>query len=244
MGATVLDRLSWPEIQAQRDAGRATVVLALGATEQHGPHLPVATDSLIGDRLAWMVAERLDAFVAPTVRIGCSHHHLAFPGTLSVSPQTFGAVVADLVRSLVRGGFRKVVLLPTHGGNFAPLGAALDELGPVEGIEIKALTDVRVLLALAQLGAEEHGVPLGDGGLHAGEWETSMLLSIHPDLVHPERAEPGYTGDLQAALGSLFENGVDSIASNGVIGDPTSASAENGERYWAKALQIVMDHIQ
>lgn len=243
MGVIALDQLSWPEVEAERDAGRTSVVVALGATEQHGPHLPLATDALIGDRLAWLVADRIDAFVAPTVRVGCSDHHLAFPGTLSVSPRTFAAVVGDLIRSLARGGFRKVVLLPTHGGNFAPLGVALDEIGPVDGIEVKALTDVRVLLALAQLGAEEHGVPVAAGGLHAGEWETSMLLSIHPELVHPERAEPGYTGDLQAALGSLFDKGVDSIASNGVIGDPTAASAGNGERYWAKALQIVMDQI-
>src|SRR5690348_11891152 len=120
MGAVVLDRCRWPEVQALIAAGRDTVVVALGATEQHGPHLPLATDALIGDHLAALIADRLDAFVAPTVRIGCSSHHLGFPGTLSVSDDTFGAVVGDIVRSLARGGFRRVILLPTHGGNFAP----------------------------------------------------------------------------------------------------------------------------
>src|SRR2546423_1321269 len=187
MSAVELDRLSWPEVKSEIEAGRDTVVIAFGATEQHGPHLPLATDALLGDHMARLVADRLDAFVAPTVRVGCSEHHLEFPGTLSVSEETFHAVVADLVRSLARGGFRRVVLVPTHGGNFGPLARALEKLGPVEGLEVSALTDLSALFAIAQLGADEHGVPLTEGGLHAGEWETSMLMSIHPELVHLER---------------------------------------------------------
>jgi creatinine amidohydrolase len=243
VGAVQLDRMSWPEVQAELAAGRDTVVVAFGATEQHGPHMPLATDALIGDHLAQLVADRLDAFVAPTVRVGCSEHHLAFPGTLSISEQTFHSLVADLVRSLARGGFRRVVLLPTHGGNFGPLAEAIEKLGPVEGVEISALTDLGALLAIAQLGAEEHGVPLTEGGLHAGEWETSMLEAIHPDLVHPERGEPGYTGDPQAAIGAIFASGVHTIASNGVIGDPTKASPEHGQRYWEEVLSITVEQL-
>src|SRR5262249_40380245 len=155
-----------------------TVVIAFGATEQHGPHLPLATDALIGDHLARLIADRLDAFVAPTVRIGCSEHHLEFPGTLSVSESTFHSLVADVVRSLARGGFRRIVLLPTHGGNFRPLAAALEQLGPIDGVELCALTDLGTLFAIAEVGEQEYGVALGEGGLHAGEWETSMLMSI------------------------------------------------------------------
>jgi creatinine amidohydrolase/Fe(II)-dependent formamide hydrolase-like protein len=243
MGAISLDTLSWPEVRSELEAGRDAVVVALGATEQHGPHLPLATDALIGDRLAWLVAERLDAFVAPTIRIGCSSHHLAFPGTLSFSDETFHGVVTDLIQSLARGGFGRVVLLPTHGGNFGPLGTALERLGPVPGIEIQGLTDVRVLLAIAQLGAEEHGVSMGAGGLHAGEWETSMIMAIHPELVHLDKGEAGYTGDLEHALGALFGQGVDAIASSGVIGDPAASTVQHGERYWAKALEVVMAQI-
>jgi len=243
MSALTLDTLTWPDVKAEIENGRDTVVVAFGATEQHGPHLPLATDALIGDHLAALVADRLDAFVAPTVRIGCSKHHLAFPGTLSIADETFYAIVGDIVRSLARGGFRRVVLLPTHGGNFAPLAAAVERLGAVDGIEVSALTDITVLLAIAQLGAEEHGVPLGDGGLHAGEWETSMVMAVHPELVHPERGAPGYTGDLEAAIGAIFEQGVETIAPNGVLGDPASASAEHGQRYWDKALEIVMEQL-
>jgi creatinine amidohydrolase len=243
VGAMELDRMSWPEVQAELAAGRDTVVMAFGATEQHGPHMPLATDALIGDHLARLVADELNAFLAPTVRVGCSEHHLEFPGTLSISAQTFHAVVADLVRSLARGGFRRVVLLPTHGGNFAPLAEAIQKLGPVEGLEVRALTDLGALMAIAQLGAEEFGVPLNEGGLHAGEWETSMLEAIHPDLVHPERGQPGYTGDLEAAIGAVFTEGVHRLAPNGVLGDPSQASPEHGRRYWDKVLSVALAEI-
>jgi creatinine amidohydrolase len=240
VGAVELDRMTWPEIAAEQERGRDTVVVAFGATEQHGPHMPLATDALLGEHLSRMVAESLDAFVAPTVRLGCSEHHLEFPGTLSISDSTFHGIVADLLRSLARGGFARAVLLPTHGGNFGPLAAALELLGPVSGLEVRALTDLSTLLTIAQLGAEEHGVPLGEGGLHAGEWETSMMLAIHPELVHPDRGEPGYTGDPQAAVGAIFGAGVHTLASNGVIGDPGRASAEHGVRYWDEVLRVTL----
>jgi creatinine amidohydrolase len=98
VGAVELDQLSWPEVKAELERGRDTVVVALGATEQHGPHLPLATDALIGDHLARLVAERLDAFVASTVRLGCSEHHLEFRWTLSISEDTLHAVAGDVVR--------------------------------------------------------------------------------------------------------------------------------------------------
>ncbi len=214
MGAVELDVMTWPEIRAEIDGGRGTVVMAFGATEQHGPHMPLATDALLGDHLARLVADRLDAFLAPTVRVGCSQHHLAFPGTLSISEETFHALVGDLVLSLATGGFERVVLLPTHGGNFGPLASAIEKLGPAPGIEVRALTDLGALMAIARVGAEEHGVPLGDGGIHAGEWETSMLLAVNPELVHLERGEAGYTGDPEAAIGAIFGSGVDSVAAN------------------------------
>ncbi|MEA2346541.1 MAG: creatinine amidohydrolase [Thermoleophilaceae bacterium] len=243
MSAKELDKLTWPEIRDELAAGRDTVVIAFGATEQHGPHMAMATDALIGDHMAALIAEELDAFVAPTVRVGCSSHHLAFAGTLSFSAETFHAIVADLVASLARGGFRRVVMLASHGGNFGPLQAAIEKLGPDPGIEIVGMTDLGALATVAQFGAEKHGVPVNEGGLHGGEWETSMMLAIAPDLVHMSRGEAGYTGDPMGALAGLFEGGVDSIAPNGVLGDPSAASAENGRRYWAKVVEIAMDQI-
>ena len=241
--AIELDTMTSPEVRDAIRGGRDTVVFALGATEQHGPHLPLATDALLGDHLARLVAERLDAFVGPTVRVGCSSHHLEFAGTLSVDEATFAGIVHGLVRSAARGGFARIVLIPTHGGNFGPLGAALEQLESDLSIRVSALTDVRVLLAIAQTGEEEFGVPLSAGGLHAGEWETSLLMAARPDLVRVDRGEAGYTGDLDAALGAIFGQGVHSVAANGVIGDPTESSAAHGERYWDRVVEIVLGAI-
>ena len=243
MGALELDRMSWPEIRSEIDAGRTTVVIAFGATEQHGPHMPLATDALLGDHLARLVAEQLDAFLAPTVRFGCSEHHLEFPGTISISELTFHGIVADVVASLARGGFGRVILIPTHGGNFGPLAAAIEAIGPDPGIEVRALTDLGALLAIAQLGEREYDVPMGEGGLHAGEWETSMLAAIHPDMIRLDRREPGYTGDPEQAVGAIFGAGVHSVAENGVIGDPARSSAEHGERYWDEVLRITLEQV-
>jgi creatinine amidohydrolase len=243
MTATELDTLTWPEVEAQIEAGRDTVVAALGATEQHGRHLPLATDALIGDHLARIVADRLDAFLAPTLRVGCSEHHVGFAGTMSLSEESYHMVVADLVRSLLRGGFGRIVLLPSHGGNFGPLAAAVAKLEEAERAHVVALTDLGVLFEIAQMGEREFGVPLAEGGLHAGEWETSLMLAIHPELVRMESAEAGFTGDLQQAVGSMFAGGVASISKNGAIGDPARSSAEHGERYWASILELVLEQI-
>ncbi len=244
MPAVDLDTLTWPRIEAAIAAGRDTVVVALGATEQHGRHMPLATDALIGDHLASLVADRLDAFLAPTLRIGCSEHHVGFAGTMSLSEETYHGLVGDLVRSLLSGGFRRIVLLPTHGGNFGPLAGALDKLDAASRAHVSALTDLGVLFEIARLGEREHSVPLADGGLHAGEWETSMMLAIHPELVRMESAEPGYTGDLQTAIGSMFAGGVASISENGTIGDPAASSAEHGERYWAAVIDLVLEQLR
>jgi creatinine amidohydrolase len=121
-----------PEVCKEVARGRSTVVVPFGAVEQHGPHLPLDTDAVLGDRLGLLLAERLDALCAPTVRIGCSQHHLAFAGTISLRPETLGMIVRDVVDSLAQHGFRRIILLPTHGGNERPLvhaAAAAERVG-------------------------------------------------------------------------------------------------------------------
>ena len=93
---------------------------------------------------------------------------------------------------------------------------------------------------IAMIGAEVFGVPLGDGGVHAGEWETSMLLVARPDLVHLDRSEPGFTGSLEDAMAGIF-NGIETLAANGVVGDAAAASTAHGERYWAAAVDLVIE---
>ena len=244
MAALELFTLTWPEVRHEIDGGRDTIVLTFGATEQHGHHLPLGTDTIFGAELGRRLADRLDAFYAPTMPIGCSRHHLAFPGTMSLQEETFCGVVGDVVRGWARHGFKRIVLLPTHGGNFGPLAVALERLGPVDGIDVIGITDLSVLVgATLGLGAEL-SVPNSAGGLHAGEWETSMLLALEPELVHMDRAVSGYTGDPQAGLQTFLEKGMDALSDNGVIGDPRGASSEHGQRYVERLVDLAVELVE
>jgi len=242
--ALELETTTWPEVRREIDAGRDTVVVAFGAVEQHGHHLPLGTDSFFGDELSRRLADRFDAFRAPTVRIGCSRHHLAFPGTMSMEEETFAGVVGDLVRGWARHGFRRMVLLPTHGGNFAPLGAALERLEPQDGVRVIGITDLGLLVnATLGLGAEL-GVPASEGGIHGGEWETSMMLALKPELVEMDRAVPGYTGDLESGIQRFLAEGVDALTDTGVVGDPRNASAEHGVLYMDRLLELAVELVE
>lgn len=239
-----LEQLSWPEVRREISCGRDTIVVPFGAVEQHGPHLPLGTDAIFGDEVGRMVAARLGAFLAPTLRVGCSSHHLAFPGTMSLGEETFYQVVADVVAGLTRHGFRRIVLLPTHGGNFRPLGEAVTRLRPPEGVRLITFPDVSLLLGAILPVASSLGITPTEGGVHAGEWETSMMLALRPDLVRVEAAEAGYTGDLMSGVQRFFEEGVQAIAENGVFGDPRRASAEAGRRYLERIVDVVVQKIQ
>src|SRR3989304_3169374 len=135
-----------------------------GAVEQPGPHLPLGTDAIFGDEIGLAVAERLDAFLAPTVRVGFSPHHMAFAGTLTVDEETFGVVARSIVRALAGHGFRRIVLLPTHGGNFRPLGAAVSGLPPMDGVKVITFPDVGMLLNAILPPASEMGLTPAEAG--------------------------------------------------------------------------------
>jgi creatinine amidohydrolase len=244
VGAVDLYTLTWPDLKREIEAGRDTVVLALGAVEQHGHHLPLGTDSIFGDELGRRVAERLDAFYAPTIRVGCSSHHLAFPGTMSIEQETFELMVGDVVRSWARHGFKRIVLLPTHGGNFDPLAAAVERLGPVEGVNVIAVADLGMLIEATLVLGGHLGIPPAEGGVHAGEWETSMMLALRPDLVDMKRAVPGYTGAIEDGLARFFAEGIDALTETGVFGDPTRASAENGRKYIERLIDLVVEFVE
>jgi creatinine amidohydrolase/Fe(II)-dependent formamide hydrolase-like protein len=244
VGALDLYTLTWPEVRREIEAGRDTIVVAFGAVEQHGHHLPFGTDSILGDELGRRVAERLDAFQAPTVRVGCSRHHLAFPGTMSIEEETFQRLVGDLLRGWAAHGFRRIVALPTHGGNFAPLAGALERLGPLDGVEVIGISDLGVLVqATLGLGAEL-GIPASEGGIHGGQWETSMMLALHPELVRMDRAVAGYTGDFESGLQRFMGEGVHVLTDTGVFGDPTHASAEHGWLYIEKLLDLAAELVE
>jgi creatinine amidohydrolase len=230
MTALHLDRLTWEDIKQEIQNGRDTVVVPFGSTEQHGPHLPLGTDAVLGDEIGWRLAERLDAFLAPTVRFGCSAHHLAFTGTISLGEKTFRSIVADVVASLSRHGFRRLVLLPTHGGNFKPMAKAVAEIEPVKGVQVLAFTDLMGLVGAAAQSSRSFGVDAAKSGAHSGEWETSLMLAIRPEQVKMDRAAEGFVGELSEIMSQVFD-GIQNLDQNGVLGDPRPATAEAGKRY-------------
>ncbi len=238
----LLEEMTWPEVEGALAGGFDSVVVAVGAIEQHGRHLPLLVDAVRGDRLALEVARRLGrSLVGPTIRVGCSEHHMGFPGTISVKTDTLKAVCRDYVTSLARHGFRNVYLVPSHGGNFAPLATMLEELRAAGGskCEVHAYTDLLEFVGLWEEAVREVAPELTRGvGGHADIAESSEMLCIRPDLVREELAEPGYVGGFDAALAErIFAEGLRAVTANGVLGDPRGMSREIGERCIARAAE-------
>ena len=202
----LLGERTWPEV-----AGRDDLVLVVptGSTEQHGPHLPLDTDTRIAVALADALAGT-DArlVVSPPIAVGASGEHAGFAGTLSIGTEVMRSVVVELVRSADH--FAGVVIVHAHGGNRAALDAATEQL---------ATEGRRVLVVRA-------GVPGGDA--HAGRTETSLLLHLAPEVVRLDRAAPGEGRPWSELDDAIREGGVIAVSPNGVIGDPTGASAEEG----------------
>lgn len=229
-----LAELAWPDVARAVAAGATTVIWPLGATEQHGPHLPLGTDTVRAAALAERLAERLPVLVAPVLPVGCSDEHGGFAGLLGVDAETLAAVIADCARRMVGWGVRRLVVLSAHGGNGRALALAearlrreLPELALWIPDAAAVCGDaVRTIAAL-------DGVPFAAVGLHAGEGETSELLRLCPERVRMDRAAPGYTGDMDEGLARLVASGTRALAASGVVGDPRPADADRGERYLA-----------
>ena len=234
----LLATMTSPQVQAEIAAGRTTIVVPFGAVEQHGPHLPLDTDTVLADRLGPLIAERLDGLCAPTIPIGCSKHHLALAGTLSLQPETLQRVVRDLVESLAAHGFHRIILLPTHGGNEEPLRQAAAE-SRRDGITL-VVAGLGAIVAALLADASARGVTPGDQGGHAGELETSLMLALAPHVVRTSLMEAGYLGPLDdGATRVFFDQGAAALSPNGVIGDPRGSSSAAGHAYVAAFLDEV-----
>ncbi len=232
-GTRSYDRRTSAEVGA--DAGRLAVV-PVGATEQHGPHLPLGTDTLLATAVAEsIVARGPDLVLGPVLGIGCSGHHLAFAGTVSLAPAAFVGAVSDVCRSLT-GARLGVVLLNGHGGNKAPLGVALSTLAE-EGIRAYALTYWDLL---ADVASEEFGDLAACG--HACALETSLMQHLHPELVRddliPQGATPPAWPDphMFSADAVQVVRPFQEISADGVIGRPSLASPASGRRLFDEAV--------
>ena len=236
-----LDTLTSPELEAMVTSGRTTAVLPLGSTEQHGGHLPLATDTRIGDALAERFCQRIpEAIRLPTLPVGCSSEHLGFSGTLSLSSATFAAVLNELVTSLAACGFRRVFLFSAHGGNFAALAEALPDIrASAAGIDVAAFTDLARLTSVLQRESAGCGISAQAAGHHAGEVETSIVLGLDSACVRRGSLAAGFvepTDDPQ----SLFYPRLQLRASSGVVGDPTLANAARGLCYLERWTDILV----
>jgi creatinine amidohydrolase len=221
---TRLERLSWPEIGDAIAAGKTTAIIVVASSEQHGPHLPEATDALIGEGLAVRLAQKLgNALVAPVIRPGCSDHHLDFPGTISISPDLLLRIIDSYLVSLRHCGFRQFFIFSSHGGNYPVLPQMAEQGLPPDVIVVSDLAAFTgtMLKALRPFGRQDETIP------HADASETAEMLVLHPDLVHMEHAEKGFVGEM--SLPRLQERGLRAISKNGVLGDPIGATSEMGE---------------
>ncbi len=231
----LLAEMTWPEVERAVAAGATTVILPLGATEQHGPHLPLGTDTLRAAFVAEQLGKTLaSTLVAPPLPVGCSDEHTGFAGLIGVDHETLARVIADIGRRLVGWGVKCLVLLSAHGGNAEALELArarLKEEAPE--LAVRTLTPSPALIAALLAIAEGDGVPSAAVGLHAGEGETSEMLSLRPDLVRMDLAVAGYAGPMGEIMPRLRQAGVRAVAPLGTLGDPSRACARRGAAYLA-----------
>lgn len=238
-----MEQMTWPEIQTRLEAGARTAIVVSGSIEQHGPHLPLVTDTAIGEAVGERVARLLgNALCAPVLRPACSDHHMAFAGSFTIPEPLFAALLEQYCRSLAHHGFDTIVLLSSHGGNFAPItrcAPAIQQALP--GVRILPVVDLHGYLAAMNRPLVEAGVPFERAGLHAGATETAMMLSLMPEHCHPDRAEEGYLGPLND---DLFTMGFKRFAPNGILGDARGARAEWGEAALDSLAQYLAGEIR
>ncbi len=227
-------------------APRATVVLPVAATEQHGPHLPVWVDTLVGERVAAAAAERLaeqaPVLVCPVMPFGASNHHLIYPGALSLSTDTLIRVLTELTDSLVTSGFRRIFLLNSHGGNEEVIRLAARELA----LRHPVVAGAASYWTLAWQAMIEEGDALEVGRVpgHAGGFETSMVMALEPELVRREqlpllRGGRGKRSRDDPAGRPMNQRHGSWQESDGYSDDASDASAEHGARLFELIVREV-----
>jgi creatinine amidohydrolase len=241
-----LEDLSWTQVELALTRGMTGIVVPLGAVEQHGPHLPLSADADRAIALAMRVARRLgDSLVAPALRVGCSELHMGYAGTVSLRPETLEAVCIDYVRSLARHGFRDILFLSGHGGNFRPLQQMLPRLRAAAReidaeCRVDAYTDLVELISVARWVVEEEtGLGARVGG-HGDIAESSEMLYLRPEFVQPELAEEGTVGEFDAVeLERIMARGFRAVTRNGVLGDARGLNAELGEKLLEATARVI-----
>lgn len=231
-----LPAMTRAQVDALPAKASAVVIVSAGSVEQHGPHLPVGVDAMLGQ--AWLGAalERLPAtapvYTGPAITYGKSNEHLGFPGTITISARTLHRLLLALARQVHDLGFRTLAVLNTHGGNTAVLLAALREIQASLGLNA---------VLIAPTWRPTVGEQEARFGIHAGRIETAWMLALAPDLVHMDRAvcefpahldDPGEVRPVHAVATSGWMSA--DLSRSGVMGDATAATAGDG-RAWFEA---------
>ncbi|HKS49742.1 MAG TPA: creatininase family protein [Amycolatopsis sp.] len=215
-----------------RERAAEVALLPVGSLEQHGPFLPLTTDTVIACTIAREIAAAYPVQLLPPVTISCSHEHAAWPGTVSISATTLYAIVRDVADSLRRSGIGKLVLVNGHGGNYV-LANVVQESGAALAL-FPDLRDVQDARAAARL---ETSI---DSDMHGGELETSILLHAHPDLVRPGYDSADTIADDRRHLLTL---GMAAYTESGVIGRPSLATAAKGKDLLASLVEAFAQYL-
>jgi creatinine amidohydrolase len=222
----LLQEMSWPQIEAAQRESR-TVILPVGATEEHGPHLPIITDTVQALEVARVVAKERGIFLAPPIHYGVCRSTRAFPGTITVGHDALRGYVRDILISFADSGFSRVMILTGHAGGQHM--AALEEAGQMAVGERDFRVSLVSLFDLIDFSTVE--TP-HDG--HAGEVETSLMMVIRPDLV---KGSP--EGNFPKRPRFMIMKDVRHLMGSGIMGNPRPASPEKGRQYFQMAVEGV-----
>jgi len=248
--ARYLPYLTSREIADLANKELAAIILPLASIEQHGPHLPVFTDSIILeevlDRALMLLPKDCPVYFLPLQAYGKSNEHSGIPGTITLSSRTLVRVLMDIGMSVSRSGFRRLVILNGHGGNTEIVDFVIRDIRESTGLMVFALHPfLRIAVPSEGLSDAEKVY-----GIHAGDVETSILLRCRPELVRWELAPSSLPAHLQSFryppfMGPLnFAWLMRDISSSGVLGDATQATADKGERFLSDAATQVADLLE
>jgi creatinine amidohydrolase len=226
-----LAHAAWPDVAEFLRTRPRVAILPFGALEQHGPHLPLSTDTIQADAVARRLAKRLDAALLPAIPLGNTWSNDALPGTVSIAADTVAAVCADVAESVERAGFALLVVVNGDFGNRQPLQRAAEESAARDALPVVVLD----YPGLAEIGDAVKETPWAAPGLcHADEIETSMVLAVTPALVRADRMVAEYP-DMPMDFG-LRQMPLAPLSQSGVFGDPRPATAEKGERIFTHVV--------
>lgn len=246
VGELRVERMTSREVAAAVAGGSRIAILPLGAVEQHGPHLPLATDADHADALAVRIARALgNALVLPTIKVGYSPHHLDFPGTLSLRPSTLEALCEDYGTHLIDSGFDTLVLFSGHIGNYSLMREFEDRLAAkLAPLSVIVYPSSEAILGAWRDAAEASGLGVNVGG-HADIAETSIMLALHPDRVRSDRQEPGYSVRTDDAfLNRVFAEGLKAFSPNGILGNPCGANTTIGTACLDSVTGLIVDFVR